>query len=269
MGLFVFHHCLFNDARFLKIWWSKRGVRALAPPQIELVIMRDIYPNNNRSKILCAAKNHLLLFTQKDMAEWLTGSRKRVKAVEKLLPQLVVKKKLKAVRYGRKLVYRLNHPRLQNGITHLEHDLMCTKLIILFGAQEIGEIVSELFFLEQKEQFCCVPDWAVLFPNMVMLCEYSTSDNFRRTHLMRKKLKAYRKHLFRFIDYFDNDVSVLFILDAPRHKVNQFALDNAVPNDRFAYFTDLASVLQAPKSELLTTPLFIWGGDGQEKSLTS
>ncbi|MAU01488.1 MAG: hypothetical protein CL608_30475 [Anaerolineaceae bacterium] len=231
--------------------------------------MRDIYPNNNRSKILWAAEHHLLLFTQKDMAEWLTGSRRRKKFIEKQFPQLVTEKKLKAVRFGKKLVYRLNHPHLRNSTSHLEHDLMCTKLIIRFGVQEIGEIVSELFFLEQKKLFGCVPDWAVLYPNMVMLCEYSTADNFRRTKLMRGKLKAYRQHLFRFIDYFDNDVSVLFIFDAPRHKVKQFVLDNAVPNDRFAYFTDLTSVLQAPKPELLTTPLFIWGGDGQAKTLTS
>lgn len=182
---------------------------------------------------------------------------------------MVAEKQLKAVRYGRKLIYRLNHPRLRHRTNHLEHDLMCTKLITRFGAQEIGEIVSELFFLELKQLFNCIPDWAVLYPNMVMLCEFSTSDNFRRKHLMRKKLTAYRKNLFRFIDYFDNDVSVLFILDAPQHRVKQFALDNAVPKDRFAYFTDLSSVMQVPKTELLTSPLYIWSGDGKAKSLTS
>lgn len=231
--------------------------------------MSDTYPSNNRSKILCAAEHHLLWFDQKDLAEWLTGARKRKKFIEKELPQLVAEKQLKKVRHGRKLVYRFNRPRLHYGTTHLEHDLMCTKLIIKFGTQAIGEIVSELFFLEQKERFLSIPDWAVLYPNMVMLCEYSTSDNFRRKNLMRKKLKAYRKHLFRFIDYFGNDVSVLFILDAPQHKVKQFALDNAVPNDRFAYFTALSSVMQVTRTELLTSPLFIWGGDGKAKTLTS
>ncbi len=231
--------------------------------------MNDIHTPNNRSKILCAAEHHLLWFSQKDMTEWLTGSRKRMKAVETHLPRLVAEKKLKAERYEKKLVYRLNHPRLRNGTPHLEHDLMCTKLMIRFGTQDTGKIVSELFFLEEKERFKCIPDWAVLYPNMVMLCEYSTSDNFRRTRLMRQKLRSYRRYLDRFTCFFENDVSVLFIMNAPRHKVKQFTDATIVSTDTFFYFTDLASVLQVPKARLLTSPLFIWGGDGQAKSLTS
>lgn len=250
-------------------WWSKRGVQALAPQQIELVIMCDIYPNNNRSRILCAAEHHLLWFDQKSLTEWLTGSRDRKNYIEKELPKMVAEKKLKAVRYGKKLVYRFNHPRLRNGTAHLEHDLICTKLIIRFGAQDSGEIVSELFFLEQKERFGCIPDWAVLYPAMVLLCEFSTADNFRRTHLMRQKLRSYRRYISRFVDYFDNDVSILFVLDAPRHKVKQFAKSHAVPDCTFVYFTDLASLLEVSKAELLTSKIFIWGGDGQLYSLTS
>ena len=165
-----------------------------------------------------AVEHHLLWFDQKDMAEWLTGERKRVKAVEHHLPRLVAQDKLIAVRYGKKLVYRVNRPHY-NGVHHLAHDLMCTKLMILFGTQKAGEIVSELFFLEEKERFGCIPDWAVQYLSMVLLCEYSTADNFRRTRIMSQKLQAYRKYLSRFADYFDSDVSVLFIFDAPRNNV--------------------------------------------------
>lgn len=267
MDLFVIYHCLLGDANSLIVWWSKRGVDTFAPPEIELVIMNDTH--HNQSTILLAAEHHLLWFDQKDMAEWVTGTRRRVNAIEKYLPRLVERKKLKAVRYRKKLVYRLNHPHLRNSTSHLEHDLMCTKLMIRFGAQETGEIVSELFFLEQKKLFGCIPDWAVLYPNMVMLCEYSTSDNFRRTRLMRQKLTAYRQYLSRFMDYFNNDVSLLFIFDAPSHKVQQFANLYAVPSDTFVYFTSLASLLQAPPDALLTSALFIWSGDGQAYSLIS
>lgn len=231
--------------------------------------MSDTYPNNNRSRILCAAENNLLWFTQKDLTEWLTGSFERKRFVEKLLPQLVAEKKLKAARHGKKLVYRLNHSQLRHGTSHLEHDLMCTQLIIRFGKQERGEIVSELFFLEQKERFACIPDFAVLYHKMVMLCEYSTADNFRRTKLMNGKLKAYRKHLFWFADYFENDVSVLFIFDAPRHKVKQFVQAYTSFKDTCFYFIDLASLLQTPKDKLLTAPLFIWSGDGKAYPLSS
>ena len=80
---------------------------------------------------------------------------------------------------------------------------------------------------------------------------------------------AYRQYLSRFMDYFDNDVSLLFIFEAPTHKVQQFANLHAVPNDAFVYFTSLASLLNAPPAALLTSPLFIWGGDGQTYSLTA
>ena len=217
---------------------------------------------------MCAAENHLLWFDQKDMAEWLIGARKRAKFVEYHLPKLVAQKKLIAVQFGRKLVYRVYRPH-NNGIHHLTHDLMCTKLIIRFGNQNAGEIVSELFFLEEKERFGCIPDWAVLYSSMVLLCEFSTADNFRRTHIMSRKLQAYRKYLHRFINYFDTDVSVLFIFDAPRNKVREFATIYAIPDDPFFYFTDLTSLKEAPKAKLLTSPLYIWGGDGGSYTLTS
>lgn len=230
--------------------------------------MDNTYPSINQFKILCAAEHHLLWFEQKDLVEWLTGSRKRLKVVEYHLPRLVANGKLTAIRYGKKLVYRINHPQLV-GSSHLEHDLICTKLMIRLGAHDEGAVVSELFFLEEKEQFRCIPDWAVLYPSMVLLCEFSTADNFRRTRLMCKKLKAYRQYLSRFTDYFENDVSVLFILDAPKHKMKHFIQKHVVLNDTIFYFTNLETMLSVPKAELLTSPFYIWGGDGQEYSLTS
>jgi hypothetical protein len=112
--------------------------------------------------------------------------------------------------------------------------------MIRFGTQKAGEIVSELFFLEEKERFGCIPDWAVLYLHLVLLCEYSTADNFRRTRTMSRKLEAYRQHLPRFADYFETNVSVLFIFDAPRNKVRQFTTIYAIPDDPNFYFTDLA-----------------------------
>ena len=62
---------------------------------------------------------------------------------------------------------------------------------------------------------------------------------------------------------------VLFVLEAPRFNVQQFAAAYAVPADTFAYFTDLPSLMAVPKADLLTTPHFIWGGDGRPYSLSS
>lgn len=215
---------------------------------------------------MIAAEYHLLSFDQTDMAEWLTGSRKRVKAVEYHLPRLVAQQKLLAVRHGRKLVYRLAcaHP---DGAYHLKHDLMCTKIILRFGALADVEIVSEMFFQEEKDRFGCIPDWAVRFPSIVLLCEFSTADNFRRIRLMQQKLQAYRRYVPRFADYFESDVLVLFVFDVPPNKVQQFVHSFAVPDDTFAYFTDLASLMAISQVELLTAPLFIWGGDGRSYSL--
>ena len=154
----------------------------------------SIITPKNKERILNIAEHYLSWFYQLDLAEAMMGERKRVKAVEYHLPRLVNRNQLTAVRHGRRLAYKYGRKNSHLKNT-LQHDLMCTQIILKFLLHGEGEIVGERFFQEDKDTWGLVPDWAVLFKNTVLLCEYSTADNFSRKNLMRRKIKQYKKYL--------------------------------------------------------------------------
>ncbi len=226
----------------------------------------NTYYPSNAQKILVYAENHLSWFYQQDLAEAITGERKRVKAVEYHLPRLVKKKKLTAVRDGKRLAYKYSGQEGKSK-TNLKHDLICTKLILKFLLQGEGEVVAERFFQESKGRFGLVPDWAVLFKNSILLCEYSTADNCSRKRLMKNKVKQYKKRLPSFESFFEAPAAVLFILDVPRHEVKRFV--NETESGDIFYFTDFALFINTARGEELDAPIYIWGGDGTSYPLRS
>jgi hypothetical protein len=225
---------------------------------------QSIIPLNNKAKILAIAQHYLSTFHQLDMAEALTSERKRVKAVEYHLSRLVKSKRLTAVRDGKRLAYKYGGKR-GNLKSKLRHDLACTQLILKFLARGEGEVVAERFFLESKDAFTLVPDWAVLLEDSVLLCEYSTADNCGRKRLMQKKIEQYQHNLPAFEDYFETLTLALFILDIPCYEVKRFV--QAHDTGDIFYFTDLASFIATPKGKELEAPIYLWGGDNQTYSL--
>lgn len=212
-------------------------------------------------KILIGAEHHLTYFTQLDMAEYLTGQRKRVKSVEYHLPRLVADGKLVSCKYGRKHIYAFKS---KQGIqfNHIRHDLICTQLMLKFQKQCHVEVVSERLFREARSWFYIIPDWAILLSKTVILCEFSTHDNFSRTSLMKKKLTHYRTHLHKFESYFETDIIVLFIFEIPQFEIKQFVKANLNQTETFFYFTNLKTFLGTDSQALLSTPIYLWGGDG-------
>jgi hypothetical protein len=101
----------------------------------------------------------------------------------------------------------------------------------------------------------------------MLMFEYSTADNFRRNRLMRKKLTAYRKHLPSIETWFDANGRVLFVFDAPRHRVKSFVRPQGHLDDPF-YYVDLKSFMDVQIGGQLTAPIYFWGGDGRSCSLT-
>ena len=220
----------------------------------------------NKERILVIAEHYLSWFHQRDLAEAMTGERKRVKAVEYHLPRLVKSKQLTAVQDSKRLAYKYGR---QNGKakTHLKHDLMCTRCALKFLLQGEGEIVNERFFQESKELFGLVPDWAVLFRRSVLLCEYSTADNFGRKRLMKRKIKQYKNALPIFEDFFEMPAIILFILETSQYEVKRFAGEDEA--DSSFYFTDLASFMDTSHTQVLDVPIYLWGGDGKNHPLRS
>ena len=205
---------------------------------------------------------YFLWATQKDFTAWFTGEWKRWERTEHNLPLLVKSKHLKAVRYGRKLVYTLPTNR-KTYKADIPHGLVSTKALLRFKLSKDGKFISERFLREVG--FKKVPEWAVIWEDIILCFEYGTADNFRRTRLMKKKINQYRTSLERIGDFFNTQPIVLFVFDAPRYKVKYFA-------DRYGrhysfYFIDLDSFRAARRGEQLSIP-YIWGGDGKNYPLT-
>jgi hypothetical protein len=128
-----------------------------------------------------------------------------------------------------------------------------------------AEFVPERFFRGQG--FKAVPEWAILFVlKVILLFEYSTSDNCRRTRLMRKKINTYKSNLSAFEEYFEAKPVVLFLLEIPAHAIPAFVARHGPGIDAF-YFTDLASFMNVEPGKQLSAPIYTWGRDGKKYSL--
>lgn len=194
-----------------------------------------------------------------DFTAWFTGEWKRWKRTEYNLPRLVQKRALKAVRYGHKLVYTVPG----NKTADIEHGLICTKSLLRFKLSKEGQFISESFF--RKTSFGSVPEWAVIYGPKMLLFEYSTADNFRRTRLMKRKLNQYRQSVADIEVVFQATAVVLFVFDTTKHEVIHFV--KKYGRDQRFYFTDLISFMNVSMRKQLTAPIYIWGGDGKSYPL--
>ena len=102
----------------------------------------------------------------------LTGSTRRNARTENVLLRLSRRKKLKAIKYGKKLVYvapRKAKGESVDGLTiypKIVHGLSCTEGLVRFWrARTEGEIIAERYF------YGCgiVPEWGIRYPDGKML----------------------------------------------------------------------------------------------------
>lgn len=188
-----------------------------------------------------------------DFTEWIKGERVRWKRTEYTLPTLVQRKKLRAVQYGRKLVYTASR---KASVEHIPHGLACTKALLRFKKSNNGMYISEGFFRRHGHK--AIPEWGIIHTNGTLLFEYTTADNFRRMKLMNRKLDMYRQELKRFQGIFHNPF-YLFVIEAPKHEVVRFA----ERLDENFYVVDSGTFFDVPPGEQLTTKAYTWGGDGR------
>jgi hypothetical protein len=196
---------------------------------------------------------------------WFTGRWKRWKRTEYNLPRLVEEGALSTAKYGRRIVYTLPGKRT-NNTQDIEHGIICTESLLRFRLSQPGEIISERFF--RSLSFEAVPEWGVIYPSgNMLLFEYSTSDNCRRSRVMRKKADQYRSGVRSIEDYFEASPLVLFVLDVPQHSVKGMAQKLSDNGNQF-YFVDLKTFMGVEIGKQLTAPIYIWGGDGEKYPLT-
>lgn len=146
---------------------------------------------------------------------WMTGRSGRHQRTEKVLKRLVKNGKLKAMMYGKRLVYTRRRTPLQ-----LYHGLQTTECLVrLHNVKRDGVAIPERYF----RKLGAVPEFGILYPDgTLLLVEFSTKSNFFFTGMMSGKLNAYRKNLKGIEEKFNGKAKVIFILDVPRETVERY-----------------------------------------------
>ncbi len=219
----------------------------------------------------------------------LTGSSRRNTRTETVLLRLSKRKKLKAIKYGKKLVYVAPQKAKGKNFEDLAiypkivHGLSCTEGLVRFWrARTEGEIVAERFF------YGCgiVPEWGIRYPNgKMLLFEFSTKSNFQFSGLMNGKLNAYRRNLAKIEEKFSAMAVVVFVLDVSRVTVERYVgtlkreVGSVADGDQSAlyggdgfpfdpfYFVDNETFLKVLIGQQLKAPIY-FGMDGKEYPLT-
>ena len=189
---------------------------------------------------------------------WFTGSLKRHKRTEVMLPRLVEKKKLKAYRFGNRLVYTVpRRDKTNNYFLKIEHGLACTEgLVRIWRSNMEGKVISENEFRGKG----VIPEWGITYPSeTILLFEFCTNDNFARSSLVKNKMLRYENDLPA---PFNLSPIVLFVIDVSRDRVKRF-IEKNLTGERF-FFTDYETFLRVPFGKQLQTPIYFWGEDGRE-----
>jgi len=204
---------------------------------------------------------------------FLTGKEsKRHRRTEIVLKRLSNRKMIRAIRFGKKLIYAL--PRKtkgwdeHSGLSKVIHGLACTECLVRFYRSGLdGEIIAERYFYG----FGAVPEWGIRYPNgKMILFEFSTKNNFYYTGNIRGKIGAYNKNLPRIEARFQAEAIVVFVCDVGRSAVQREVGSASAEGDRFPFdpffFTDYETFLKVPIGEQLKAPIYFWT-DGKEYPL--
>lgn len=209
-----------------------------------------------------ATKEHFIL--------WLTGSLDRHRRTEVILPRLSKKtnrsRSLFSTKYGKRLVYSCPRKvRNQNHILQIEHGLGCTEVLVRLYRSNMGAIVIEERFFKK---FGCVPENGLWYPSgKTILVEFSTEHDFNYSNRMKKKLLAYKAHLWQINEKFKTQGIIVFVMDVDRDEVQRFVL-SVMPTGLPAFFTDFETFKNVPIGEQLSASIYLWGEDGKTYPLT-
>ena len=223
-----------------------------------------------------AVKEHFIM--------WFTGGTLRHRRTESVLRRLTEAGRLRAVRYGKRLVYTVprrvkgRNPAMPKetgvyrpgrsekavaGLTKIVHGLGCTEGLVRFWRSEMnGEIIPERFF----QGLGSVPEWGIRYPNgKMLLYEFCTKDNFLFRNNMIGKVRAYDANLCAIEEKFSAEAIVVFVIDTDRESVQRFVNSKLTVGDPY-FFIDYGTFLKAPLGRALFTPVYVWS-DGKKYPL--
>ena len=199
-------------------------------------------------------------FTRTQAVRFFKGHSGQDKRIQVLLPHSERKGKLKARWYQGRKVYVV--PR--KGRLNIDHGLACTECLVrIWRARPYGEVYPEKDF----KTYPMVPEWAIRYPNeRMLLFEFSTADNSNRYALMKKKVDKYIENLHLIENDYQAKCTVLFVMDISKVKVEKF-VEGIIPADAL-FFINYRTFLTIHSNEVLTAPVYIWGGDGKTYPLS-
>ena len=182
---------------------------------------------------------------------WFTGSLGRHRRSEEVLPRLVKKGKLRAEKYGFKIVYIAPKYKKLPRVDNIDHGLGISKALARYHRSDIN---AEIIPSREFRGMGSIPEFGMKF-NSVMLYEFCTRSNYYA--VLHKKIRAYEKNLFNIEDKFGK-CFVLFVCDVKREYVRNFQ-----PKPEWALFTDYETFKSVPIGNQLTASIYFWS-DGKE-----
>jgi hypothetical protein len=205
--------------------------------------------------------------TKRHYQLWFTGQAKtRHRRTESVLKRLTRSGKLRAVYYGKKLIYSV--PRKSKGMKQDEfaglskvvHGLACTECLVrFFRSRTDGTVVAERFF----STLGAVPEWGIVYPNGTMLLfEFCTRDNFFFSGKLTGKMAAYRNNLERIEESFNAKAVVVFVVDVKREILDRFVKARVTDPGPY-FFSDYETFLKMPIGRALYEPIYTWSFDAK------
>lgn len=198
--------------------------------------------------------------TKEHFVIWFTGERRRHKRSEVMLPRLVNRRRLISRRYGKRLVYaaprygkdRLEYPAIEHGLAATEG------LVRLWRSAMNSTIIPERFFRGSH----IVPEWGIRNADgKLLLFEFCTRSNFYKGGNVRSKITRYEKNFQNFLERFEGEPVVLFVVAIPKTELEWWIAKNKPIGERF-FFTDYDSFVKVAIGEQRKAQIYIWGADG-------
>lgn len=187
--------------------------------------------------------------TQDQYKMLFTADLKRHRRTEQIVARLTKRGELVSQRWGKKLAYAV--PRMKNA--PLEHGLGCTDTLVrIWRSDPRGTIIQERFF----RGLGSVPDWGIKYGEGLLLCEFSTENNFNGARIIKTKITKYYRNYQKILEKFNaRNLVVLFVLDIPRVRILNFVIRNNVGG--LCLLTDYETFKSVPVGQQLNARIYI------------
>jgi hypothetical protein len=239
--------------------------------------------------------------TRSTLELYFAGSERRMKVLELLLPTLEQGGQLFSEWHRGEKVYSIARKERVKPVS-MDHEIACADILVRLWRCRMKE--SEIFTERVFRGFGIVPEGGIRYSaerGTMLIFEYCTRSNFTHGGVMKSKITRYQKYLPQMEAKVKRSITVLFVLDIDRNRVEEFirrmgqllnepvlsgfvgSLKREVGSvadggasalyvgDRFPFypffFTDYQTFKSVPVGEALTAKIYFWN-DGKKWRLT-